>query len=66
MKKRNCPAAKGPASQLPLNAHICSLIRALAIVGLQELAAQTILSESSIISGVPSGFADSQAYSDAV
>lgn len=52
-------------SQLPLNAHLWSLVNAPARVGLRELAAATILSASSIISAVPGGVADSQAYSEA-
>jgi hypothetical protein len=52
-------------SQLPLNAHLCSLVNAPARVGLRELAAATILSASSIINAVPGGVADSQAYSEA-
>lgn len=52
-------------SQLPMKAHRCSRVRALARVGLRELAAATILSASNIMSAVPGGVADSQAYSDA-
>jgi len=48
-----------------MKAHRCSRVRALARVGLRELAAATILSASNIISAVPGGVADSQAYSDA-
>jgi hypothetical protein len=64
-KLKGLSFAKGSTSQLPLNAHLWSLIRALASVGLRELAAATILSVSNIISAVPGGVADSQAYSDA-
>jgi len=52
-------------SQLPLSAHLWSLVKAPARVGLRELAAATILSASNIIKAVPGGVADSQAYSDA-
>jgi hypothetical protein len=52
-------------SQLPLNTQLWSLVRALASVGLQELATATILAASHIISAVPGGVADTLAYSDA-
>jgi len=52
-------------SQLPLKAHLCSRVKAVARVGLRELAAATILSASNIINAVPGGVADSHAYSDA-
>lgn len=52
-------------SQLPLKAHLWRRVRAPERVGLRELAAATILSASNIMSAVPGGVADSQAYSEA-